>query len=316
MSSRALRRLQREQEQQEQVKHAQSLEDDSLRLQEQEEEDADVEDEDANITKRNAFDMLNEDGNFEHDDDSDKSNEDSTDTVMVSMENVKLQSSAKRKKKKKKKGDRLATPASIGKATLDTKASTPGPDEIDLALKSLSLNSNRADAANKASTVDDSMQTLHSLLAIDTKHLNALNEMKGLFGNVVLEADDQGGAAAAGGGRRRRRGQQMLDLGGALAGRNSPGSRGQGLAGLALRRNVFMQGKEEWPRATGGGLGMEVVEKHDDGTVEYKFVHNTAYQDVQRQFESCVESMDPQRMIQLLQYNRTNGLSMFVLHVR
>lgn len=48
-------------------------------------------------------------------------------------------------------------------------------------------------------------------------------------------------------------------------GRNQPGSR---LTGLSLRRNLFVQGKEEWPRATSGGLGMEIVAKHHDGTVE------------------------------------------------
>ena len=48
---------------------------------------------------------------------------------------------------------------------------------------------------------------------------------------------------------------------------------------------------------------MELVERLDDGTIEYRFVHNTVYQDVQRQFMSCVESMDPQRMISMLVYN-------------
>ena len=49
---------------------------------------------------------------------------------------------------------------------------------------------------------------------------------------------------------------------------------------------------------------MEIVEKRADGTVEYKFVHNRMYQDVQRQFSVCVASMDPERMIALLQHNR------------
>ena len=49
---------------------------------------------------------------------------------------------------------------------------------------------------------------------------------------------------------------------------------------------------------------MEIVHKRNDGTVEYRFVHSTAYQSVQRQFETCVASMDPDRMIQLLQFNR------------
>lgn len=48
---------------------------------------------------------------------------------------------------------------------------------------------------------------------------------------------------------------------------------------------------------------MEVVEKNADGTVEYRYVHNRAYQDVQSQFESCVASMDPNRLVVLLQHN-------------
>ena len=48
---------------------------------------------------------------------------------------------------------------------------------------------------------------------------------------------------------------------------------------------------------------MEVVEKKANGTVEYRYVHNRAYQDVQSQFESCVASMDPNRLVVLLQHN-------------
>ena len=145
---------------------------------------------------------------------------------------------------------------------------------------------------------DESNAQLCRLLEVESKHLNALNEMKRLFGNIT-ENDDETPQPA----RRRGRGPQHLDLGGALTARHSPVSRGQGLAGLSLRRNVFMMGKEEWPKATSGGLGMELEHTASDGTKHYRFVHNTAYQDVQRQFQSCVESMDPQRMIQMLQFN-------------
>jgi hypothetical protein len=48
---------------------------------------------------------------------------------------------------------------------------------------------------------------------------------------------------------------------------------------------------------------MEIIEKKSDGTVEYAFVHNRMYQDVQGQFDTCVASMDPQRMVLLLQHN-------------
>lgn len=94
-----------------------------------------------------------------------------------------------------------------------------------------------------------------------------------------------------------------MGLAQALRGQGAGAGRSGGLAAMALRRNIFIQGKEEWPVATGGGLGMEVEEKRSDGTILYRFVHNRGYQDVQSQFESCVESMDPNRLILLLQHN-------------
>lgn len=296
MSSRALRKLQREKEQQNQLNASQ--------------EDNATDDESGEEPPArkvlNAFDMLNQDEDEDEANDSDVAEPDDGEDVLVekpqveSSEKPKPKSKSK-KKKNKKKGkapEQADTPAKGSQAT----AKGPQLDEIDLALKSLSTTSKNGADVPPAAKIDEANLHLYRLLAVESKHLNALNEMKRLFGNVVLENEDEAGAAA---GPPRRRGRvQNLDLGGALAGRHSPASRGQGLAGLALRRNPFILGKEEWPKATSGGLGMELVEKLEDGTSEFRFVHNTIYQDVQRQFETCVESMDPQRMIGLLQYNR------------
>ncbi|KAF7510706.1 hypothetical protein GJ744_006072 [Endocarpon pusillum] len=100
----------------------------------------------------------------------------------------------------------------------------------------------------------------------------------------------------------------------ALRGRHSPISRGKELGSLAKRRNVFMQGQENWPLATRGGLGMEVERESggdDDGPSnstsgfgkQYKIVHNSAYENTQRQFRQAVESMSAEAMIHLLVYN-------------
>ena len=300
MSSRALRKLQREQEKQKQLgafKEGNSPDDES--------------EEEAPTGKLlNAFDMLNqeEDDEEEEANASDVVNAHDEENAEVLTKNSQVGPSEKpkpksksKKKKNKKKGkapEQGDTPAKRAQAV----AKEPQLDEIDLALKSLSATAKDGADAPLATKIDEANLQLYRLLAVESKHLNALNEMKRLFGNVVLENEDEAGAAA---GPPRRRGRvQNLDLGGALAGRHSPASRGQGLAGLALRRNPFILGKEEWPKATSGGLGMELVEKLGDGTTEFRFVHNTIYQDVQRQFQTCVESMDPQRMIGLLQYNR------------
>ncbi|KAL8874163.1 MAG: hypothetical protein Q9174_000468 [Haloplaca sp. 1 TL-2023] len=303
MSSRALRKIQREREQEQQKQ-----------VEEQPEESREEESEDDQPVKPqalNAFDLLTQDEDDEHERDSEEDDVGMTDPPSaeetgtkvkqpMTVNPSKLSSKSKTKKKKKKKEKKKARHEDdaedmVVKGRADDSNQL---DEIDLALQSLSVQSASSHGdAQPLSPLED-FSEMHQILAVDSKNLNPTNEMKRLFGNVALEREnDEPGQA------RRRGRAQHLDLGGALAGRNSPVSRGQGLAGLALRRNVFIAGKEEWPKATSGGLGMEFVEKLSDGTLEYRFIHNTVYQDVQRQFETCVESMDPQRMIQLLQFN-------------
>lgn len=296
MSSRALRRLRREQEQQQQQ---QQLDKGST----QDEESSD-EEEVVKPKAPNTFDMLTEDVDSE-DATSETAQSSEIDhlpteakqnkNVSISPANAKSKGKSRNKKNKRKK----PVQSGSGKPATEGENETSDLDEIDLALKSLSTKDRDGTYAFTKPKPDDGYEETYRLLGVESKHLNALNEMKRLFGNVVLESDENPGVP----GRRRGRGQQNLDLGGALAAQNSRASRGQGLAGLALRRNVFMLGKEEWPKATSGGLGME-VEEQKDGVTWYRFVHNTGYQDVQRQFQTCVESMDPQRMIQLLQFNR------------
>ena len=298
MSSRNLRKLQREKEQQDQLNA--SKEDNAAN---------DESEEDAPMPKvLNAFDILNQNEDEDEANDSDVEEPDHTEGVSAKPNQAEASEDAKPKSKSKKKKNKKKgkAPNQNDTPTKGVQAAAKGTqlDEIDLALKSLSTTSKDGADVPLAAKIDEANLQLYRLLAVESKHLNALNEMKRLFGNVVLENEDEAGAAAAAGPPRRRGRVQNLDLGGALAGRHSPASRGQGLAGLALRRNPFILGKEEWPKATSGGLGMELVEKLEDGTIEFRFVHNTIYQDVQRQFQTCVESMDPQRMITLLQYNR------------
>ena len=302
MSSRALRKLQREQEQQNQLD---AITENNVPDDESEEE--------APARKTlNAFDMLNEDGDDSEANDSEALSLDDRDDSGALTKSAQVDTSekpkskSKSKKKKNKKKGKAPEQADLSAQGAQKAANKSQLDEIDLALKSLSTTSKDGADIPLAAKIDEANLRLYQLLAVESKHLNALNEMKRLFGNVVLENEDE--AAGAAGPPRRRGRVQNLDLGGALAGRHSPISRGQGLKGLALRRNPFILGKEEWPKATSGGLGMELVEKFEDGTTEFRFVHNTIYQDVQRQFETCVESMDPQRMIALLQYNRKTTL--------
>ena len=296
MSSRALRKAQREREEQEQLRKVQ-----------EEAEDAEESAED-NVAlppaKKSAFEIL---ADAEDEDEAEAgdggvpveehSDEPSTERSATN-ESTPHPAVTKSKKKKKKK--------SKAKAGVRSRTDTPEPeaqeelDEIDAALRQLSTKSNGV-TATTAAGVDSEIDEACRLLAIDTQHLHAQNEMKRLFGRAALEQDEEERPAApqaAGGNRRQQRRVQQVGLAQALRGGPQTGMRAQ-----SLKRNIFIAGKEDWPLATTGGLGMEVVSKHADGTIEYRFVHNRTYQDVQSQFQSCVASMDPNRLVVLLQHN-------------
>ena len=291
MSSRALRKLQREREEQEQAKTLEA-------------ESSGSDGAPSPVTSRpalNAFQMLNEDHESDeenHMDSADETNEGHVESREAGAEvnEVAIQTyTPKRKSKKKKKK---------GKGKLaENKNGKEGEselDEIDQALHSLAVKEYNNGVGQVAPAVNEANAQLHRLLAVEAKHLVAINEMKRLFGNVVLETNEDDADSP----RRRGRGPQNLDLGTALTARHSPVSKGQGLKGLTLKRNPLMMGKEEWPQATSGGLGMELVERAEDGTIEYRFTHSSLYQGLQREFEACVASMDPQRLITMLMFNR------------
>ncbi|KAI4696313.1 uncharacterized protein J4E88_000488 [Alternaria novae-zelandiae] len=292
MSSRALRRAQRELEE----KQIQE----QLAQDDQDEEESEPEVAPKTKAKPSLFAMLGDGGDQDEEDEEDEGTdqdaarkaEDSDDDAEV--EPMPASKTSKKSKKKKKKAKAKGKAADSDKPS----ASTTGKsdlDEIDRALLALnlSMNSQTGPGSDQHDPISEEKKQLFSVLSVDTQHLHAANEMKRLFGRAAVQsAEDEA--------RPRQRGQQG-GIAAAIAGRNAPGNRN--LASLGLRRNIFIQGKEEWPRATSGGLGMEIVEKRADGTVEYRFVHNNMYQDVQRQFQICVASMDSERMIQLLHHN-------------
>ncbi|KAI4719398.1 DUF654-domain-containing protein [Aureobasidium sp. EXF-10727] len=292
MSSRALRKAQREREEQEQLRKLQEEHEDQDDESEEEEAPA------AAPSKQSLFAMLNQDGAdddeedvAEDDDNQPEESDDEPERPQPSQVAPKPSTKSKKKKKKAKKAQ-STNPTS-------TKPD-PSLDDIDLALKSLSTKG--SGTATPTNTADPNTNEVCRLLSVDTSSLHAANEMRRLFGRAALEGDNDDDNNA-GGRRRNRGGAQQAGLAAALGRRPGQGGRSDGLAALSRRRNIFIQGKEEWPVATSGGLGMEVIEKRSDGTVEYAFVHNRTYQDVQGQFETCVASMDPQRMVLLLQHN-------------
>ncbi|RYN29566.1 hypothetical protein AA0119_g9851 [Alternaria tenuissima] len=293
MSSRALRRAQRElEEKQIQEKLAQD---------DQDEDESEPDVAPKTTAKPSLFAMLG-DGGEEDEEEDEEEQEDADQDVKPKVgdsdghaeaESMPASKPSKKSKKKKKKAKAKGKAADADKTAASAKKSDL--DEIDEALLALNMamNGRTETGSDQQDTISEEKKQLFSVLSVDTQHLHAANEMKRLFGRAAVQsAEDEA--------RPRQRGQQG-GIAAAIAGRNAPGNRN--LASLGLRRNIFIQGKEEWPRATSGGLGMEIVEKRPDGTVEYRFVHNKTYQDVQRQFQICVASMDSERMIQLLHHN-------------
>lgn len=293
MSSRAIRRVQKEREEQARASNFISDDDSS-------------DDAPRKSPTGNAFNMLAEFDNEElepsdstgsDNDDMKETNHDDAANSTPSKSKMKKQSRKKKKKKSKAMAGQSEKMNSEGE-NLRPRRKASQLDEIDLALKSLSMSSKDSSPRVPPIQLDEGKAQLNRLLAVESKHLNALNEMKRLFGNIVLEGE--GGGAAISPGRRRRRGLQELDLAEALTGRHSPASNGQGLSGLALRRNFFMTGKEEWPKAMNTGLSMD----SDRSFGGYRFHHTSAYRSIQVQFEAAVASMDPHRIIELLRFNR------------
>ncbi|KAI9664518.1 MAG: hypothetical protein M1821_005964 [Bathelium mastoideum] len=279
MSSRALRKAQKEREEQERL----------AALAVEEEDEIGGDDLGDGGLSRSVFSMLNEIGNESSQDDQDEGQESTEDKTQPAKENPGTENfrpTLVAKKKKKKRKSNKGTQNS-------SKEPVPGSevDEIDAALRALSTKSTDAKPDEAAASAEDpETENLFKLFSVETSHLHASTEMRRLFGRAAFEDEEEGAG-------RRNRDQQRLAA--AMRGRIGGG----GLADLARKRNIFVQGRENWPSAPSGGLGMEVVEKRLDGVVEYAFVHNGAYKDSQRQFEACVASMDPERMIQHLHFN-------------
>lgn len=244
-----------------------------MRRQAEEDENDASEEELGPANRSSMFAMLDQAEDDEDDVDTPIPENDSTTEIAPAVWTPK--SNSKKKKKKKKKA----------------KAVTPAPEsEQDFELPQVEKPASTEDTAPETPS---SLEGLSRLLSVAQQNLHVLNEMRNLFGRDVIEAEERQlrGEAA----RAARRGRQGVN---------------DRLAAISRRRNIFIQGKELWQTmslegqlVSSGGLGMEVVERRSNGIVEYRFTHSIAYQDVQRQFEICVHSMDPQRMIVLLQHN-------------
>lgn len=221
----------------------------------------------------------------------------------------------KSKSKKKKKKKAKATPQSAGMTTeTGIKDEADEDDEIDRAIRELKLTT--AGKNSQGSSTDTgyaSQSKLNKLLSINTTHLKAINEMRNLFGRDVIESANAEEEQEQQ--NRRRRGgaaqRQQVDLETFL--RGPPGMKK--LPEVSLRRNVFIQGREHWPRATAGGLNMKTLDKAQDGSyTEYAYTHDGEYDAIQAVFFAYVGMGDPMRIVYLLQQVRKFHLDQSLAH--
>lgn len=230
----------------------------------------------------------------EDEDQGDGEDEDEGDTAMDQgdrdVSRVSHPANSRRTKKKKQQRKKKNAKAPAGDAAGEDE------DEIDKAVKELKIDARSINDSPAHNARGGSRSRMGELLSINTLHLRAANEMRSLFGRDVMEsanAEEQQESSR----RRRAPVQRQVDLESFL--REPPGA--PKLPEVSLRRNVFVQGRDHWPRQSAGGLAMEEVEKAPDGSwTEYAYVHDKEYDSMQTVFFACVQIGDPMRMVHLL----------------
>lgn len=292
MSSRQLRKLQQQRE----------LE--QAKLQSQVEADAQESEEEPVIPARskpslfaNLAALQDEDEDSQDDEETDAKGGLDGEQTRASPEPEPASTVKKTKKSKKKK--KAKSKPSQQPVELDD-----GADDIDAALRELDLKKPSESTESDRITGDPDYERMCALLRINTQHLKVANEMRSLFGKTAADNHDDAGGPVGRGARRRQRGEgQRVDLETALKGHHPPG---KGLSQLTLRRNALIQGKDDWPKGTTGGLTMAVVDdgRERDGTVEFRYDHDPSYQAVQQQFDGYVQMGNPENLIGLLVRNR------------
>ncbi|KAI1381616.1 DUF654-domain-containing protein [Hypoxylon crocopeplum] len=211
-------------------------------------------------------------------------------------------SSSKKSKKNKKKTKRQQAAPVKGEAALQS-----GPDEIDQALMELERSKKSGEGIGSDDDPAKPYERVCNLLSINLYHLKVINEMRNLFGREAMTAaqmeEEQEQVRP---GRRRRpptmQRAQELDMETFLR-----GEPGKSLPEVALRRNPFVSGKETWPVSSPHGLTMEQVKEegvvHTPGTIEFRFAHELEYQNLEMMFHHVASQYDPIAMVQYVRHH-------------
>jgi hypothetical protein len=216
----------------------------------------------------------------------DETEEEQQPEEVVSEEKPSPAATKGKKKNKKKK-----------KSKAKTAAPQQDEDDIDKALRELNIT--RSKSKNQPTTEDTAAQTNrgNKVLTINQYHLKVDNEMRNLFGRDTMKSASAEAEQEGRGRDRQGQGQQPFDIERFL--RNPPNA--PKLPEVSLRRNPFIQGRDHWPKQSAGGLTIEEIGKAEDGSsTEYAYMHDQNYDTLQACFFGCVQIGDPQRMIHLL----------------
>ncbi|KAH8768886.1 Nulp1-pending protein [Diaporthe sp. PMI_573] len=202
----------------------------------------------------------------------------------------------KNKKPKKKKKAKKAETAPQEEKTGKKKG---GLDEIDLALKELSLKPQPQNASGQEARQNYDVD-LARLLSISFDHLKVINELRAMFGQETIDSVRSQEETQARDDRRRNQRRGQVDVNMEMYLKGKPGEK---IPEVVLRKNPFMQGKDFWPRASAGGLKMEAVTDERVEPTEYRFTHDRSYGLLEMQFYSLVEMMDPMQIVHFVHDN-------------
>lgn len=292
MSARQLRKLQKQREQELGGDLDSQANTDSA-------DDSDVPQVTAPKPRVNLFAALGGDNDTDNDDDEpDKEHE--NEEPIDEPEPAPAPTAAKKSKKKKKKKAKAKQVDDVTPKGEANTVSAESEDEIDKAMKELNLKPANATAAGSEGSNQRDASLQAEVFGINPYHLKAMNEMRNLFGKDVIEsaqAEEESANPRRRMTRREMRQNRQLDLETFL--KEPPGA--PKLPEISLRRNVFIQGREHWPKQSAGGLTMKEIGVAPDGlSTEYTYAHDTTYDEVQSLFFATVQLGDPMRLVHLL----------------
>lgn len=228
-------------------------------------------------------------------DDSDGKSEGEGHEVAEDQEEVPKPAKKNKKPKKKKKAKKVETEPPEEKGDKNK----GGLDEIDLALKELSLKPQPQTTAGHETHKNYDVD-LARLLSVSFDHLKVINELRAMFGQETIDSVRSQEETQARDDRRRNQRRGHIDVNMEMYLKGKPGEK---IPEVVLRKNPFMQGKDFWPRASAGGLKMQAVTDERVEPTEYRFTHDRSYGLLEMQFYSLVDMMDPMRIVHFVHDN-------------